>query len=112
MNVRWQDWVVITLGCWLTVSPWGIAYSLNKGATINSLVLGVVLVLFNLIFVCRLKDEGQEVFNIMLGIWLIFSPYTLNLLTDKVPMLNAIAIGSVNITIALWEIYAAGKLEK
>jgi hypothetical protein len=112
MNIRWQDWVDVSLGCWLVASPWEIGYSLNDVATDNSLGLGIVLVLFNLMSVCRLMDEGQEVFNIMLGVWLITSPYTLNFSTDKVPMINAIVVGSMIVTFSAWQMYDASKMEK
>jgi hypothetical protein len=112
MNIRWQDWVNVSLGFWLLASPWGIGYSLNDVATEKALALGMVLALFNLINVCRLIDEGQDVFNIMLGVWLITSPYTLNFSTDQVPMVNAIVVGSMIITFAAWQMYDASKMEK
>lgn len=112
MKIRWQDWVDIALGCWLIVSPWKIGYLLNDVATDNSLGLGIVLVLFNLMSVCRLMDEGQEVFNIMLGVWLITSPYTLNFATEMVPTVNAIMVGSMIVALAVWQMYDATKVEK
>jgi hypothetical protein len=107
MISRWQDWTNFLLGCWLVVSPWQMGYSLNETATTNACGLGAVLIVFNLICVCRLVDEGQEIFNILLGIWLICSPYVLGFPTDREPAINALAVGVTVIALAVWQIYDA-----
>jgi hypothetical protein len=109
MLARWQDWTNVLLGCWLVVSPWQIGYSLNGAATANACGLGAVLIVFNLISACRLLDEGQEIFNILLGIWLILSPYSLGFATAKEPAINAIAAGAMIVALAGWQIYDATK---
>jgi hypothetical protein len=72
---RWQDWVNVALGIWLVVSPWETDYSLNTTTKENALGLGAVLIVFNLISVLRVKEEGQEILNIVLGAWLVLSPF-------------------------------------
>jgi hypothetical protein len=105
MIARWQDWTNVLLGCWLVVSPWQMGYALNETATTNACGLGAVLIVFNLISACRLVDEGQEIFNILLGIWLICSPYVLGFATDKEPAINALAAGVMVVALAAWQIY-------
>jgi hypothetical protein len=112
MNPRWQDWTNVLLGCWLVVSPWQMGYSLNETATTNACGLGAVLIVFNLISVCRLVDEGQEIFNILLGTWLMFSPYALGFTTDREPAINALAVGVMIVALAVWQIYDAAKAGK
>jgi hypothetical protein len=105
MILRWQDWTNVLLGCWLVVSPWQMGYTLNEAATTNACGLGAVLIVFNLISACRLVDEGQEIFNILLGIWAICSPYVLGFAADKEPAVNALAGGVLIVTLAVWQIY-------
>jgi hypothetical protein len=112
MIPRWQDWTNVLLGCWLVVSPWQMGYSLNETATMNACGLGAVLIVFNLISVCRLLDEGQEIFNILLGTWLMLSPYALGFTTDRVPAINALAGGVMIVALAVWQIYNAAKVGK
>ncbi|MGA8148565.1 MAG: SPW repeat protein [Gallionellaceae bacterium] len=112
MTIRWQDWIDVLLGCWLVVSPWEMEYSLNEAATANACGLGAVLVVFNLISACRLSDEGQEIFNILLGSWLILSPYSLNFAMAKEPASNAIVVGAIVVALAGWQIYDAAKAGK
>ena len=112
MIARWQDWANVLLGCWLVVSPWQMGYSLNETATTNACGLGAVLFVFNLISACRLVDEGQEIFNILLGFWLMASPYSLGFASDKDPAINALAAGATIVALAVWQIYDAIKVGK
>ena len=112
MIARWQDWANVLLGCWLVVSPWQMGYSLNETATTNACGLGAVLIVFNLISACRLVDEGQEIFNILLGFWLMASPYSLGFASDKDPAINALAAGATIVALAVWQIYDAIKFGK
>lgn len=111
-SVRWQDWMNVLLGFWLVVSPWEMEYSLNKAATANACGVGVVLLLFNLISVARLLDQGQEIFNILLGVWLVLSPYFLSFTTEGEPAINAIVTGAMIVILAGWQIYDATKSRK
>jgi hypothetical protein len=104
---RWQDWTDVVLGGWLVVSPWQMGYTLNQTATTNACGLGTVLIVFNLISACRLVDQGQEIFNILLGLWLICSPYVLGFTTDKEPAINTVAAGVMVVGLAVWQIYDA-----
>jgi hypothetical protein len=107
MSVRWQDWANVLLGCWLAVSPWQMEYALNHAARGNSCGVGAVLVVFNLISVCRIVDEGQEIVNILLGIWLILSPYALDFAMEKKPTINVMAVGALIVVLAGWQIVDA-----
>ena len=109
MNIRWQDWASVLLGCWLVISPWEIGYTLDNAAWENACGVGAVLVVFNLISACRLLDQGQEIFNILLGFWLILSPYSLGFAADREPTIIAITVGVMIVGLAFWQIYDAIK---
>jgi len=110
MKIRWQDWLDVLLGGWLIVSPWQLSYTVqNETATSNALGLGAVLVVFNLLSACRLTDSGQEILNILLGVWLIISPYALNFTSAKSPAINTIMVGSMVVVLACWQLYDATK---
>ena len=112
MFKRWQDWMNVLLGFWLVISPWEIGYSLNKAATGNGCGLGAALIFFNLIAAARLLDEGQEIFNILLGLWLVVSPYSLDFAMEKEATLNAVAVGAAVVALASWQIYDANRAGK
>jgi hypothetical protein len=94
------------------VSPWELGYSLNEAAKGNACGLGVVLIVFNLISACRLLEEGQEIFNILLGIWLILSPYSLDFAMEINPAVNAIVVGAMIVSLAVWQICDATRARK
>ena len=104
MAVRWQDWINVVLGSWLALSPWIMGYWLNRGATACALGVGAGVVIFNLISVCRLVDEGQELFNILLGTWLVLTPLWLDFGTETGAMINSALVGAVIIGLAVWQI--------
>jgi len=105
MKIRWLDWIDILLGFWLVLLPWKLNNSFNEAATEYIIVLGVILILFNLISVCRLVDQGQEVFNIMLGVLLIICPFILNLPIGELGTINVVLVGGIILTLALWQIF-------
>jgi len=103
MMVRWQDWANVLLGCWLVVSPDQLGYSLNAAASGNAFGLGAVLVIFNLISACRLVEKGQEIFNIVLGIWLLLSPFALGFEPEREATINAMTVGALVAVLAVWQ---------
>ncbi len=92
------------LGVWLGVSPYVMGYTLNRSATGNACGLGISIVVFNLIIACRLEDKGEEILNIMLGLWLVLSPFSLGFFGETDVATNAIAVGMMLIALAVWQI--------
>jgi len=92
------------LGCWLALSPAAMDDMLNHAAKSNAAGVGVVLITFNLISVGRFIEEGQEIVNILAGAWLIASPFALNFLGDAKASVNAMAVGSIAIMLAFWQL--------
>ncbi len=102
MKFYWNDWMAAVLGAWLAVSPHALGYTLDGPATENAYGAGVVVVLFNVISACRFIDQGQELFNILLGVWLVLSPYSLGFRDDTPASGNAIAVGALVVALAVW----------
>ncbi len=107
--IRWQDWVYVLLGCWLVVSPSELGYSLNNAATANSWAIGGVIIVVNLISASGVFGAGQVILNILLGIWLVFSPYPLDFVLDKSAMADTMAVGVAIAVFSIWEIYEVMK---
>ena len=112
MKIRWQDWTTLVLGAWLMFSPWQMGYTLNKAAAINACGIGAALIAFNLMSVWRLIDDGQDILNIVMGVWLIFSPFALDFAASRGPAINAIAIGVLIAVLSVWEMFASVKAGK
>jgi len=89
-----------------------MGYTLNGAATANAFGRGAVVVVFNVISACRLIDEGQGLFNILLGTCPILSRYSPGLATERELALNACVVGTMIVALAAWQIYDATKGEK
>jgi len=109
MKIRWLDWINILLGFWLILSQWKEGYALSGPATEYTIVLGIVLIIFNLISVCRLVDQGQEVFNIMLGVLLVICPLILNMPIKELRAINVLLVGGIILILASWQMFKLTK---
>jgi len=105
--IRWQDWTNVALGIWLVVSPYQLAYTLNAPATENAMGVGAMLALFNVMTACRLVDAGQEIFNIVIGAWLLLSPFALGIAAMQAAGMNAMIVGACVLLLAFWQLHDA-----
>lgn len=98
---RWQDWVNLILGVWLFVSPWLLAYAGVTAAAWNAWILGVALVVFSAIAV-SMPQVWEEVVNILIGVWMIISPWVLAFTSTRSAEANAVIVGIVAVVFAAW----------
>ncbi|MFL6623249.1 MAG: SPW repeat protein [Sulfurifustis sp.] len=75
---RWQDWVMLVLGIWLFLSPfWLTGYASTQSvAAWNSYVFGVLVAGFAWAALAN-QRRWEEWVELVLGIWLIISPFVL-----------------------------------
>ena len=105
MRNTWQDWCIIVAGVWLIVSPHQLDFALDHYASSNACGVGALLVVYNMMIVGRLVDEGQEFVNLILGMWLIFSPYALSFSWIVSASVDMIAIGAGVVVLASLGLY-------
>ena len=103
-KVHWRDLLIGASGIWLIASPTVLGYNLVEGAALNAVGVGGCLVVFCIISAWRLEDLGNEIFNIVMGCWLVLSPFSLDFSEQRVAELNAIAVGLIVVALALWDI--------
>lgn len=100
---RWQDWLLVAFGAWLVISPFILAYnSTTDVAAWNSYILGVAVAAFAIgaLAVPRIWEEWV---NLVLGIWLIVSPYLLQYSdVDPVATRNHLIVGFLIAASAIW----------
>jgi hypothetical protein len=98
---HWQDAANAVLGAWLLLSPWALAYAIDRVATGNALIVGIALmaVAFGAMLVPKAWEEWSEA---ALGLWLVVSPWALGFSGIANAMLVAAATGAVVLALALW----------
>ncbi len=48
MNKAYLTWISVILGIWLIISPWVLRFSGDQPATLNAVIVGIILALSGL----------------------------------------------------------------
>jgi hypothetical protein len=93
--------VQLLLGAWLFISPWLLGYTEVSGASANAYLIGAALVVFAIIALYAPK-VWEEWISLVLGFWLIMSPWFMgfNQIADATQ--NAVLVGIASVVLALW----------
>lgn len=99
-SLKWEDWMGVALGVILLVSPWALGYSAETAATMNALVMGVILVLEEMLEL-GLHETAEEWIDLAAGAWLIASPFVLGFASVPSAAASAIVVGALTVLFAL-----------
>jgi len=104
---NWQDWLDMVLGLWLAVSPWILDFSdSDPAATRNALIVGVAIaVLSALTFLAY--HIVEEWIDVILGLWLIISPWALPSSRDPTVVADFVIVGAIVLALSGSEIWGA-----
>ena len=100
---QWEDWVNLVLGIWLCASPWVVQFSDVTTPTQNAFVVGVLLILTEIVTLSAFR-VWEEWVTVVLGAWLVISPWVLGI-AALVPKANFVIVGLVVLALALYEIW-------
>lgn len=99
---RWVDWVNVILGVWLIASPWLLTSTAGGEPNAwSSWGVGAGIVTLAVFAMYKPAVWGDSV-GIILGAWLMASPWLLGFNSDPVAATNAVVIGALVIGYALW----------
>jgi hypothetical protein len=98
---RWQDWLNLFLGIWLFVSPWLLGYSNVEAAAGNSWIFGIAVAAVAGSALAN-PAQWQEWVNLVLGAWLLISPWALGFSFHGAATWNHAIVGIVVGVAALW----------
>ena len=97
-----KSWVNILLGIWMIVSPFVLGFHSSKAIWTN-VVTGVVVGILAIIR-WRIHQPGWSWSNLILGIWLVISPFVLFL--SGAAMWNNVILGIIIGAFALTNTYS------
>jgi hypothetical protein len=112
MKTRWHDWITLIFGFWLLISPWWLQYFTGRpytdqtAASWNSILFGIAVV-YVAIWALAQPQKWEEWINLVLGVWLIASPWVLGFHAYTIATVNLVTVGLV---IALFSLVGLGKL--
>jgi len=98
---HWQDPLNLILGIWMVVSPWALQHQTDMHSTSNAVILGILIGLAALVALFKVM-AWEEWANVVLGVWLLISPWVLGFTALTAAMWNAVIIGIVVTVLALW----------
>jgi hypothetical protein len=102
---QWEDWCNWLLGIWLCISPWALRFDLEPKATQAAVISGVLIILAE-VMTLSVYRAWEEWINVMLGAWLIISPWLLDISASTVSV-NFIVVGLLVLVLAFYEIWEA-----
>ncbi|SRR6266581_2696539 len=92
---HWEDWINLVLGVWLFVSPW-ILHFIDGPARQRDdfFVIGPMLALlaFAALYMHRIWEERV---SLLLGLWMVMSPWILSFNYAQAPTFNSILVGTI-----------------
>ena len=106
---KWQDGISLFLAVWLYLSPFGLAFvpgALTTGmpaAAWNAWIVSVVIGVFSAAALYRAWPI-EEWIKLLLGAWLVISPWAVGYVSDKVMTWNALTVGALTLVLAIWEL--------
>ncbi len=90
------------LGIWLIISPFVLAFTSLERAKWNNVAVGVAV---GLLALSRMSGSRTQAnwswINILLGIWMIISPFVLGFSQYSTPLWNNVILG-IFVAIAAW----------
>ena len=98
---RWQDWINVLLGVWLFVAPFFGLVALTGMPAWNGYIFGVIIAVLS-IWALVQPRAWEEWINLLIGIWLIISPFVLGFSMHTAAMWNFIIVGIIVGADALW----------
>ena len=105
---RWQDWVNVLVGLWIFISPWAVQHAMTSGAfeattsaMWNMYVVGIAVALIAIAALVAFQ-AWEEWSNMILGGWLLISPWIFGFSGSTALTWNAVVAGAVVIVLAAW----------
>jgi hypothetical protein len=93
------SWINIVLGIWVIISPFVVQFTRFPAAVWNNIIVGIVIAILAIIRTSVPRQTGWSWVNVILGIWMIISPFALGAMTTAV-LWNNIVLGIVIALIA------------
>lgn len=97
----------IIAGLWLIVSPFFLAYGNLSRAMANDVILGIIIGILALVrFTGAYREGWISWVNVLLGIWVLISPWALGYADNSVVMRNNVILGIIVILLSGWSALA------
>jgi VIT1/CCC1 family predicted Fe2+/Mn2+ transporter len=90
----WQDFVSLYLGAWAFLTPWVIGHPAGAAVIASYVIAGFMICIFAIIGLVVFGPWPEWV-NIVLGAWMLVSPWLLGFASARSLMWSALLIGAM-----------------
>ena len=98
--------LIVLAGIWLIISPYLLGFA-HTGSATNAITIGIIVAILALIRILTPENTGWLSWvNIVLGVWLLISPFILGYMAAG-DLWNSIILGILVIVFAAWSSTAA-----
>ena len=101
MKTIWKDTICMLAGLWLWVSPFVLHFKLGSDASSDANVVGVLVGSFAMMAIATSRAWGEWT-NVVLGVWLLASPWLLGFSHQVVARDNLMIVGLAVIVLSIW----------
>lgn len=105
---HWQDWANMALGAAMAASPWLFQYRGLDGATLNALIVGLLVFALSALAL-TLLDGWEAYISAALGLWLIIAPWMLGFAGYDGAKFAHLGIGAAVLAVAAWNIWRGSR---
>ncbi|RWO20212.1 SPW repeat protein [Mesorhizobium sp.] len=99
-----QDWINLVLAACLFISPWVIGFAAETAAAWNAWIAAVVLGALALAAL-SVFAEWEEWVNLVVGLWLIASPWLLGFVANANAMATHVVLGVLVVAASAWAVW-------
>jgi hypothetical protein len=102
---HFQDWLNLALSVLLFISPWVLGFAGEERAAWDAWACAIIIAVVSIAALVNFA-EWEEWVNLVVGVWLIVSPWVLQFTAVASAMWTAIIIGVIVAALAAWEIWS------
>jgi hypothetical protein len=113
---RWQDWAVALVGVWVFLTPWVLSYFFPAAVATGTVawsywIVGVAMAASGLaaVFAYQIWEEWADV---VLGVWLVLSPWVLGFVSLTALTWNAVIMGALAVLLSASVLYTGSSTMK
>jgi heme/copper-type cytochrome/quinol oxidase subunit 3 len=99
-----QDWINLVLAICLFISPWIIGFAAEANPAWNAWIAGIVLGALALATLSAFA-EWEEWVNLVVGLWLIVSPWLLGFMANFNAMGTHVVLGVLVVAASAWAVW-------
>jgi hypothetical protein len=103
MKVIWKNMICMLAGLWLWISPFILHFKLGSDASGDANIVGIFIGTLSMMAIAT-SQVWEEWTKVILGVWLLASPWLLGFSHQSVATDNIMIIGFLVMCLSLWSL--------